>query len=82
MFTRVCGIPCQAVITSYYPGSPARLWGHPDSWEPADYAEVEFQVCDRRGRPASWLEKKMSPVERRRIESELIAYCENRDEDF
>lgn len=66
--TRVCGIPAQVEITAYSPGRPARLCGHPDTWAPPEYAEFEFQVCDRRGRPAPWLERKLTDVDRLDIE--------------
>ncbi len=81
MMTRISGIPARIEVTSFTPWRPARLYGHPDSWAPAE-GEIEFQVMDSRGRPAPWLEKKLTPAERRRIEGELIANCENRDEDY
>ena len=81
MNTRVAGIPARIEVTGYIPWRPARLYGHPDSWAPAD-GEIEWTVLDSRGRPAPWLEKKLSPAERRRIEGELIAQCSTRDEDY
>lgn len=81
MQTRISGIPARIEVTSYIPWRPARLYGHPDSWAPAE-GEVEFQVCDSRGRPAPWLEKKLTPAERRRIEGELISQCSNRQDDY
>ena len=81
MQTRISGIPARIGVTSYIPWRPARLYGHPDSWAPAE-GEVEFQVCDSRGRPAPWLEKKLTPAERRRIEGELISQCSNRQDDY
>lgn len=81
MQTRVAGIPARIEILSYIPWRPARLYGHPDSWAPPE-GEIEWTVCDSKGRPAPWLEKKLTPAERRRIEGELIASYENRDEDY
>ena len=81
MQTRISGIPARIEVTSFTPWRPARLYGHPDSWAPAE-GEIEWSVLDRHGRPAPWLEKKLTPAERRRIEGELIANCENRDEDY
>ena len=81
MQTRISGIPARIEVTSYIPWRPARLYGHPDSWAPPE-GEIEWTVCDSRGRPAPWLEKKLTPAERRRIEGELIAHCENREEDY
>ncbi len=81
MNTRISGIPARIEVTSYIPWRPARLYGHPDSWAPAE-GEIEWVVCDSKGRRAEWLEKKLTPAERRRIEGELIASCNNRDEDY
>ena len=81
MMTRISGIPARVEVTSYIPWRPARLYGHPDSWAPAE-GEIEWVVCDSKGRRAEWLEKKLTPAERRRIEGELIAQCSNRDEDY
>jgi hypothetical protein len=36
------------------------------------YAEVEFDVLDSNGRPAPWLEKKLSEHERIEIENLLL----------
>lgn len=81
MLTRIAGIPARIEVTSFTPWRPARLYGHPDSWAPAE-GEIVWTVCDSKGRPAPWLAKKLTPTERRRIEGELIASCENRDEDY
>ena len=36
------------------------------------YADIEFTVCDRRGRPAPWLANKLTDADVRRIESEIL----------
>ncbi len=82
MFTRVAGIPCQILITSYYPATPMKYWKAEEYWQPPQEAEIEWEILDRRGRPAPWLERKLSPAERRRIEGELIAQCSNRQDDY
>ena len=56
---RVCGIPAQAKITHYHPGCSARTWGDPADCYPAEDEEIEFDLLDRRGRRAKWLEDKM-----------------------
>lgn len=72
MLTRIAGIPCQVELTYFDPGEPPFLLGHPDNWEPGVPPEVRFDVLDRRGRPAPWLEKKMSDDEHSRIVDLLI----------
>lgn len=81
MNTRVCGIPAMIEITSFAPYRCCKR-GHIDNWLPDELPEIEWHILDRRGRPAAWLERKLSPADRRRIEADLIAQCRNRDEDF
>ncbi len=69
--TRVAGIPCIIGVTHYQSvrGSYNR---HADSdWDYHGYTECEFVVCDRRGRPAPWLQKKMTSTDESRIEHEI-----------
>ena len=60
MNTRICGIPCQIEVTRYYPAIRARTWGPPEYCYPSEPEEIEIEVLDRRGRPAPWLQRKMS----------------------
>ncbi len=80
MYTRISNIPCQVEITCYYPARPARLHGHPDRYAPGEPEEISFQVLDRRGRVAPWLEAKLDEQDRRRIEDELLAYLNHEQE--
>jgi hypothetical protein len=65
--SRVAGIPCLIEITHYAPGTAAYQRGHPDEWMPEEPAELEFQVCDQRGRLAPWLQRKLTAVDEDRI---------------
>jgi hypothetical protein len=80
MFTRVAGIPCSIEVTAFAPYRCNRR-GHIDHWLPDELPEIEWVVCDSKGRRAEWLEKKLTPAERRRIEGELIA-ASNDYEDY
>lgn len=71
---KVCGIPAIARVDSYHPGSPPILTGHPDRCCPGEPDEVEFTICDRRGRPAEWLERKMTDADRDDAEQQVRAY--------
>jgi hypothetical protein len=65
--TRVAGIPCIIGVTEYQEGSG-------DYWCDSDmdyYGYSDWVVCDRRGRPAPWLERKLTDSDRSRIESEI-----------
>ena len=73
MQTRIAGIPCIVNLVSVVGQfSPAVISKDPDYCHEAEYPEVTFQVCDRKGYPAPWLERKLTCEEASRIESELL----------
>lgn len=51
----IAGIPCRIRVDSYEPIVPA-TWDHPE-----EGGDFEFTVLDRRGYPAPWLERKVTP---------------------
>jgi hypothetical protein len=71
---RAAGLPACAGITHYhyqprFPGSPYRC----DS--DRDYLgceEIEWDLLDRKGRPAPWLARKLSPRDREDIMRHLL----------
>lgn len=67
--TAAGGIPCRIAVTHYSAAERDTYW------EPGAPEEVEFEVLDRRGRPAPWLERKLDSKEWRRLEDEAIAAC-------
>ena len=67
LHTKVCGIPCIVAVTYYEPYLPATRHA------PAEGGHIEWEVRDRRGRPAPWLEAKMTPKDRTQVEMELCA---------
>lgn len=77
METKINGIPCTVDYTIRGKYIPAKVNADPDSCYEAEYPEVEFTVCDRNGRPAPWLEAKMTDEDRQRIENEIL---EQRDD--
>ena len=67
MHARIQGIPCQVDVTHYEPYRPA-------TWhEPASGGEIEFDVYDRRGYRARWLERKLTEDDEVRIFGEYEA---------
>ena len=68
---RVQGIPAQARLLSYSPFRDGRR-GHPDSWLPDEPEYLEYEILDRRGYSAPWLERKLTPDDRTSIESALL----------
>lgn len=75
--TRVHGIPCLCDVTFYSPGAPMRTtgWGYGDC-DPDEPEEFEFDILDRRGYSAAWLERKLTDDDYDRLLSE---YHEKRD---
>ena len=68
---RVMGIPAQVEITSYLPDHPGKQTGHPDTWYPPEGEELEYELYDRKGYRAEWLERKIAGTDE---EIELIRY--------
>lgn len=68
----ISGIPCQIEVTRYLCVPPWRGSAQtcPSDLDYYGYTEIEFRVLDRRGRPAAWLERKLSPAVVSRIEAE------------
>jgi hypothetical protein len=70
--TRVAGIPCIVGVTHFE--SVAGDSRADSDWDYYGYTEAEFEVLDRRGRPAPWLAKKLSSSDESRIEKEIEKY--------
>ena len=78
-----CGIPCIIRVTDWEGYIPAHLSGHPDNWAPSEGGEGEWEICDLRGRPAPWLERKMTSDDQSRIDQEVFEHMENQyDDDY
>lgn len=70
--TTIAGIPCVVEVTSYRPGCAAQIYGKPENCHDGWPAEIEFDVLDRRLRPAPWLANKMTDADAARIEGEIL----------
>ena len=66
----VNGIPCQIQVTYAKEEVPAQIWGPPEKCSPSEPAEFDFEVLDRRGRPAKWLERYLTDADTERLEEE------------
>ncbi|USZ48100.1 hypothetical protein [Halomonas sp. DN3] len=75
--TTVAGIPCRCQVTLYSPGVPMRTtgFGFGDA-DPPEPEEFEFDILDRGGYPAAWLERKLTDDDYDRLLSE---YHEKQD---
>lgn len=72
--TRVAGIPCIIGVTEYNSTSGSYSYNASSDMDYYGYTESEWEVCDRRGRPAPWLARKLNSKECSRIESEIAEY--------
>lgn len=74
---RVAGIPCIIGVTYYEEYIPAFVNGPPDSCYPAEGGTGEWKILDRRGRPAPWLERKLTAAEEDDINEAIFNHMEN-----
>lgn len=79
----IAGIPCQ--IQAWVSGKyrPARIDAPAEFCYEAEYPEVDFEVLDRKGYPAPWLERKLDDGIRHDIEAAALARAKKaRDDDY
>lgn len=72
--SRVQGIPCLIEVTTLTVVRPWRgsAQSCPSSDDYYGYSEVEFNVLDRKGYKAAWLEHKMTDDDRDLIKNEIL----------
>ena len=73
--TTVNGIPCQVKVTHYLPGIPATVSGPPEDCHEGDSGEFDFELLDRRGRLATWLDRYVTDEVAERIAEEHHVIC-------
>lgn len=72
--TRIAGIPCQIGVTYFHNQPPWRGSAHTcdSDMDYCGYNELEYDVLDRRGRPAAWLERKLTDDIKSEIDQETL----------
>ena len=75
--TRVCGIPCIVRVTHWEPYDPGRTSGPPESCYPPEGGEGEWEILDRNGKPAPWLERKMTDRDQNLVSETVFNHMEN-----
>ena len=73
---RAAGLPCLLGVTHYFERSPDYSSRDSDM-DYRGFVEVEWEILDRRGNPAAWLAKKVSPDEMSLLEDVLIEEMRN-----
>jgi len=69
--TRVAGIPCIVGVTYFESVRGSYSYHAASDWDYHGYTECEFEVLDRRGRKAPWLERKLTDKIINEIEQEI-----------
>jgi len=72
--SRVAGIPCIIGVVEYFSVAGSYSQNAASDWDYHGYSESDWVVCDRRGRPAPWLERKLTDKDSSRIEFEIAKY--------
>jgi len=75
--TRVAGIPCIIGLIEFESVRGSYSYNAASDWDYHGYTDTDWEVCDRRGRPAPWLANKLSKDDYSRIEREIVEYMSN-----
>ena len=75
---RIAGIPCKVGVTHYL--NQAGNSRADSDWDYYGYTEIEYDVLDRKGRKAPWLERKVTEDDVLDIESSIIKYFDEEAE--
>lgn len=74
--THISGIPCVIRVISWEPYVTADIGGPPERCYPAEGGYGDWEVLDRRGKPARWLARKITKQDEIRIEQEVLDLME------
>ena len=69
--SNVAGIPCLIGVTEFSSVRGSYSHNAPSDMDYYGYTESDWEVLDRRGRPAAWLDRKLTGADRCRIEREI-----------
>ncbi len=69
-------------VTYWEPFIPAKTDGPPEWCYPAEGGDGHWHICDKRGRSAPWLEKKMTVAEHREIQRLVFDTMENQGPEY
>lgn len=70
---RVAGIPCLARGTYFRDDIPGVYGGPPGDCYPDEPAEIEFELLDRNGRRAQWLDAKLTDADEEAAYEAILA---------
>lgn len=74
---RIDGIPCIITVYNYEAYVPAYISGPPEDCYPAEGGCGDYDILDRRGYRAAWLERKVDARAEEDIQQAIFDYMEN-----
>lgn len=80
--THVSGIPCRVKVISAEAGTPGVIHADPTLSAERVPDDLTVEVLDRRGRPAPWLQRKLTAMDDLRIQDEIYAAIEAANEPY
>lgn len=73
--SQIAGIPCVIGVTYYkHVEGQGSMYSAASDLDYYGYTDIDWEVCDRRGRPAPWLKRKLTKADNERIENEIIEH--------
>ncbi len=73
--THIQGIPCQCRVLEYWAYIPPRITGTGyGDVNPPEEELFEFEILDRKGYRASWLDKYLTPADEARLLQEYLKH--------
>ena len=73
------GIPCLANV-KHYAFFKGRGFYADSDWDAEDHLELDFDIVDRRGRPAAWITDKMTDKDWEYVEEQILQHYEEMKE--
>lgn len=70
--SQIQGIPCLIDVTRCHVVKGSFNYNAPSDLDYYGYHEIEFEVLDRKGYKASWLERKMTEDDIEKIEAQIL----------
>jgi len=70
----IAGIPCLIGVIDFNRVNGSYNYHAASDWDYYGYTESEWEVLDRKGYKAAWLERKLSSKDESRIDSEIAEY--------
>lgn len=82
--SRIQGIPCLLGITRYESTPPwaGSILSCPSDLDYYGYTECEYDILDRKGYNAAWLEKKCTPKDEEQHNADIDSYFSRNADNF